>query len=344
MSQREKNYDYLRSISCLAIILLHVSGSYWGVVGRESNEFVIMTIYNGCTRFAVPVFMMLSGAFLLVPEKGEDIKKCTKRFGKMLLKFYIWSAFFAFQGLVFKVITGNEITEELLSNSWERFLWGHYHMWFVFLVLGFYLLLPIASKIAENKTVLEYYLVLWIMTRFFIPAIAVGKLSWMNTWINKLDLNMLIGYLGYFVLGYYIRKYGVVRKARIAIYIGGGIGFLYSIVKTIMDSRLQEKCVENYFSPGSWNILLFSAAIFTFFTYLKKTDICYTFVEKAARYSFVIYMIHPFFLEKLNLIGIKTISFNCLFSIPILTIGIFLASYFVAFIINRIPHINKLLM
>lgn len=44
MNQREKNYDYLRSISCLAIVLLHVSGSYWSVVSSHSTEFVIMTI------------------------------------------------------------------------------------------------------------------------------------------------------------------------------------------------------------------------------------------------------------------------------------------------------------
>lgn len=341
MNQREKNYDYLRSISCIAIILLHVSGSYWGVVDIKSKEYAVMTIYNGLTRFAVPVFMMLSGAFLLEPRKGGDIK----RFGKLLLNFYIWSAFFAFQSVVFKVVTGKDITEKLLSSSWERLLWGHYHMWFVFLILGFYLLLPIVRRIADNKTVLEYYLVLWVITRFCVPVFTSGeKWSWINVWINKLDLNLLLGYLGYFLLGFYVRKYGVEKRMRTVTYIGGGIGLVYAIIKTIFESRLQEKCVESYFSPGSWNVLLFSLAIFTFFTYFNNTDICYTFVKKVARNSFAIYMIHPFFIEKLNMVGITTISFDCIFSIPVLTIGIFFASYFFAFIIYRIPYINKFLV
>lgn len=103
--------------------------------------------------------MMLSGAFLLEPKKEESIKKSVKRFGKYVLYFYLWSAFFAFQGLAMKYVTGVEITEEMWTSSWERFFWGHYHMWFVFLILGFYLLLPIVRKMVENKTVIEYFCV-----------------------------------------------------------------------------------------------------------------------------------------------------------------------------------------
>lgn len=74
-----------------------------------------------------------------------------KRFWKYLLNLYIWSAFYAFQGLIISIITKKTILEELWINSLERFMWGHYHMWFMFLVLGFYLLLPIANQIIANK-------------------------------------------------------------------------------------------------------------------------------------------------------------------------------------------------
>ena len=104
MNRRETNYDYLRSISCITIILLHVSSSYWCVIDRNSSEFVVMTVYNAITRFAVPVFMMLSGAFMIDPDKGLSIKSSVKRFGKYTFNFYIWSAFFAFQGLAMKLI------------------------------------------------------------------------------------------------------------------------------------------------------------------------------------------------------------------------------------------------
>lgn len=345
MRQRENKYDYLRCISCIAVVLLHVSSSYWGVVATDSAEFVIMTIYNGLTRFAVPVFMMLSGGFLLDPIKETSIKQCLTRFGKYLLNFYIWSAFFAFQGIVMKIIVGKEITPILWNNSLERFLWGHYHMWFVFLVLGFYLILPVIRKIVENRNVMEYFLILWVLTRFIIPSLTnTEKLNFINVWIGKLEINSLIGYLGYFILGYYIREYGFLKKIRITIYVGGIIGLIYSIIGTITQSRIQDICYESYYNPSSWNILLFSIAIYTFFTYMKRVDVGYLVVRKIAECSFIVYMIHPFFIEKLNLLGVTTISFNCLWSIPLLTIGVFLCSLFVAYFIKRIPYVRKLLI
>lgn len=103
---RIRKYDYLRSISCLFIVLLHVSGSYWTVVGRESSNWIAMTVYNASSRFAVPAFMMLSGAFLLETKKEPDIKGVLARFGKLLMNLYVWSAFFAFQGIAVKYILG----------------------------------------------------------------------------------------------------------------------------------------------------------------------------------------------------------------------------------------------
>ena len=245
-------------MACIAIVLLHISSSYWGVIETKSIEFIIMTIYNGLTRFAVPVFMMLSGAFLLDIKKNINIKQSLKLFGKCIFNFYLWSAFYAFQGIIMKVLMGEDVTQILWINSLERFLWGHYHMWFIFLILGFYLILPIARKIAESKTVLEYYLVLWVFTRFFLPGVCFNeKLNLINIWIGKLDINLLIGYLGYFLLGYYIRKYGFSKKIRIVIYAGGMIGFIYSIIGTIKQSFILGMCYESYFNPSSWNILLF---------------------------------------------------------------------------------------
>lgn len=346
MNQREKNYDYLRSISCIAIVLAHVASSYWSVVDRGGSQFVVMTIYNAMTRFAVPVFMMLSAAFLLEPDKGSDIKKCTRRFGKFALNFYIWSAFYAFQSIILKALTGADITKDMWYSAGQRFLWGHYHMWFVFLVLGFYLLLPIVSKITEQKTVMEYFLILWVVTRFFAPLISlvIPKTNFLNTWISKLDLNMLIGYLGYFVLGYYIRKYGFVNKVRYTLYISGAISLFYIMLETIRQSRLQDKYVEDYFSPSSFGILILSVAVFTFFASIKRKNTCPTFIASVAKHSFIIYMLHPFFLEKLNLMGITTLSFPCEISIPVLTIGIFVCTYLVAVILKKIPYINKILV
>ena len=97
-------YDILRIVACFAIVLLHVSSSVLDTVNVHSSEFLIMIVYNSLTRFAVPIFFMLSGLFLLSPDR-ENIK-LGKRILKLVSLFYVWSAFYGFQGIIFDVLTG----------------------------------------------------------------------------------------------------------------------------------------------------------------------------------------------------------------------------------------------
>ena len=154
---RKYNWDYLRVLSSIAVVLLHVSGSYLSVVPVQGKEFIIMLLYNAITRFAVPIFFMLSGLFLLSPEKKMSIKDCVARTLRLLIIFYIWSAFYAFQGMAVDFITGELITEELVNKSFQRFIIGHEHMWFMLKLAGYYLLLPIARSICANKTALNWF-------------------------------------------------------------------------------------------------------------------------------------------------------------------------------------------
>lgn len=87
-------YDVLRVVASFAIVLLHVSASYWSVVDVYGRDFQVMTVYNSFTRFAVPVFFMLSGLFLVTPER-ENVT-VGRRVLKLVILFYVWSAFYAF--------------------------------------------------------------------------------------------------------------------------------------------------------------------------------------------------------------------------------------------------------
>ena len=144
---RITKYDILRVIACFSIVLLHVSASYWSVVDVHSKEFLIMTIYNSLTCFAVPVFFMLSGLFLVSPQK-ENLA-IGKRILKLLVLFYVWSAFYAFQGVAIDALHG-AVTKEVWASV-QRFIFGHTHMWFIQILIGFYILIPIARQICAKK-------------------------------------------------------------------------------------------------------------------------------------------------------------------------------------------------
>lgn len=111
-SIRVIKYDVLRVAACFSIVLLHVSNSYLTVVDVSGNHFLVLAAYNGLTRFAVPVFFMLSGLFLVSPERNITTKKVFKKITHLLVCFYVWSAFYAFQGVFVNILRG------------ENFEWG----------------------------------------------------------------------------------------------------------------------------------------------------------------------------------------------------------------------------
>ena len=90
--KRHNNYDLLRIIACIAVIILHVSAIYIGAYTTK-NELTYKidlthifeaTTLNVLTRFAVPIFVMLTGAFSLSNPKNKDYKKFYKKFLKEL--------------------------------------------------------------------------------------------------------------------------------------------------------------------------------------------------------------------------------------------------------------------
>lgn len=339
-------YDILRIVACFSVVMLHVSGSYLTVVDIFGKDFLFLAIYNGLTRFSVPVFFMLSGLFLASPQKDITTGNMLKRIFKLLLCFYIWSGFYAFQGVLVAAIRGN-IPEGMFESAMQRFLFGHSHMWFIQTLTGFYLLLPIARQICENRRVLQYYLLLWVIFRFLLPQL-INLFGWgtFSAWINKFaGLDILVGYFGYFILGYYINEENIKKCLRYLIYAAGIGACFLTIFLTIRESKLAGVYIPNWTSPGSINVLIMSVAVIVFFKYN-----CFAASErnllwiKISNYTFFIYMFHMFVIDKLNLMGITVISFFPAVSVPIMTIFVFLVSLLGAFGADHIPIVKKLLM
>ena len=62
--------DLLRFIAIFLVIILHCSSDYVSQYGEISNgNWWAGTAFNAISRVCIPVFVMLSGAFLLKPGK-----------------------------------------------------------------------------------------------------------------------------------------------------------------------------------------------------------------------------------------------------------------------------------
>ncbi len=339
-------YDLLRIISCFAIVLLHVSNGYWYVVDINGSDFTTMTIYNSFTRFGVPVFFMLSGLFLLNPEKELSAKKWISKILKLAVGFYIWSLFYAFQSVIYNgVLHGwGTVTSDMWSNAITRFIKGHGHMWFLLDLLGFYLLLPILRKICEDIKVTGYFLLLWVIVRFLIatvlPQIDGGAVY---SFVDLMHLYLLNGYIGYFLAGYYLDKVHIPVFIRCLLYALGAGALIFTMVRTLADCRMSLTYDDRWFSPSNINVLILSISVFVFFKYIKvpRSIAEAKWITVMAKSSFFVYMVHTFIIEKLGLLGIKVIAYPVALSIPIMTVGIFAVAMLAGWVVGKIPVIGK---
>lgn len=67
-SNRLNNYDALRIISTVAVILIHVNWQFFwtkAATPSMSVNYIVESSINIIARFSVPAFVMISGAFNL---------------------------------------------------------------------------------------------------------------------------------------------------------------------------------------------------------------------------------------------------------------------------------------
>ncbi len=344
--RRNYNWDYLRAMASIAVVMLHVSYSYMPAVAVQGNSFAIMAAYNAFTRFAVPVFFMLSGLFLLDPEKDLSFKDCLRRTAKLLVIFYIWSAFYAFQGLAVDFLTGVPISTELVNSSFQRFLCGHGHMWFMSRLAGYYLMLPFARSISADKVGLTWLCVLWMLLRFVIPFLNIWlPFNMFTMFLNQFDFQFMATYFGYLFLGYWLKVIEIPKKIRVVLYMLGISAVMGIFVLTVSDSRRNGALCEDWVSPSSFLPLLCAISIFVFFKhYVVSGKGMQKIMRQLSRYSLLIYILHPFFIEKMNMLGINTNNYNPLWSVLVFTILIVVACVVISWIIERIPVMNKLML
>lgn len=94
-SNRTLYFDILRIIATFAVIFLHTSSGSWNM--EDFNfDWNVRNVYDSAVRWCVPVFVMISGALFLNPEKHISIKKLyTKNIFRIITAFFIWSTIYS---------------------------------------------------------------------------------------------------------------------------------------------------------------------------------------------------------------------------------------------------------
>ena len=171
---RVHSFSYLRAAACLAIVLLHTVFCAVSLFPEEASatQALLSNIVVNNMMWAVPCFLMVSGALLLNPERPVTVKKClTKYIPRMLIALVVFCLLFR----ALEILVNHEPVhaETLLSGFYEIFSgtsWSH--VGYLYLMSGIYLLLPFYHKIASNSTAgeLRYLMIVYVIFLSLVPV------------------------------------------------------------------------------------------------------------------------------------------------------------------------------
>ena len=334
--------DFMRIAAFFSIVLLHVSAQNWYKINIVSLEWKVFTVYNSFSRWGVPVFTMISGALWLSIEK--PIKTIySKNIFRIAKAFILWS--FIYASIAF---TANRNSMSFLRDLIQ----GHDHMWFLFMIVGLYMITPILKKICESLELLRYYLLLSLLFAVLLPQIIalINLVSpqyamFLDEVLEKMAFYFPLGYSGYFILGYYLSITDLSKVQMKLIWICGIIGFLSTALLTIAISSAKGFASEFFLNPFSLNVLLESVFMFCVFKKAfsgsQKTDDNH-YSSKISSYCFGAYLVHELILEGMDdYMNICTLSFNPIISVFVLSVILFLLSLAISALLHCIPWVKR---
>lgn len=347
MGNRVIYADILRVIATLAVMIIHVSATNYGDLSPHAYEWNILNIYDSLVRWCVPMFVMLSGMFFLNPKKPLSLKKLyTKYIYRITLALLVWGSIYQ----LYKGILKHTIDRHFFVDTIRIFLQGetHYHLWFLYMIIGLYIVTPILRMFIQSakKRDIEYFLIIGFIFTSLIPTIQhFYPFHHFTPFLIKLDVNLVLGFPLYYMMGYYLSQYSLSKNIRNFYYILGILSVFITIIGTRMlslDKGSPDTFLYDYLRS---NVFFTSIALFLFFKefFSKKqfNQTSLSVISVLSKYSFGMYLVHDMIRTLLMKIGLENVSFNPLVSVPFIAVCLFIISFIITFLIRKIPYIGE---
>lgn len=253
-------------------------------VWQDIDPRLALNLLDSLVRCSVPLFVMLSGALLLSPQdKPATPLQIIGRIRKVAIPLLTWNVAYL---LYVSHFTGQVIDWMSMLRQVPM-----YHLWFVYMIIGLYLLLPVLqavfAAIAKRSDLQRYLLALWLV-------VTCVPVYYPHPILALVQQTSLLGYAGYFLIG------GIVANTHqqsgktlfwVLVYLAAvlvtfWLTWHFSDARQSVDER-----AYLYFSP---NVFLASLAAFILFTRLS------TALHWISNRAFLVFFMHVVVLERVQ--------------------------------------------
>lgn len=350
--------DVVRLVAMFTVVCCHCTDPFNFFPGDSPEIESIKywgAIYGAALRPCVPLFVMITGA-LLLPVSGDASVFYKKRIPRVFFPFLIWSVIYnlfpwitGLLGVAPSVVldffpySGEEVMRQSLAVSLGyiselpfNFSLLDVHMWYIYLLIGLYLYLPIFSAWVEkaSERAKLWFLAAWGVTLFlpyfneFVSQYIWGTCSW-NAFGT---LYYFAGFNGYLLLGHYLRHHdwsaGQLLGYGLPMFlVGYAVTFFGFRYMTAMPDCTPEG-LELFFTYCSPNVVLMTIPVFML---CKRANFQSEKVKKVLANltlcGFGVYMIHYFFTGP-SVILMRALNIPISLQIPFASVVAFGVSWF----------------
>jgi len=340
--------DLVRAVAIGLVVLLHTAAvlARHGP-GRGAAAFWAGNILDSLARPAVPLFVLLTGWMLLAPARREESigRFLWRRLGKVGLPLVVWSlvAFWWVAVRDHRAVNWAGFPRQLLNGP------VFYHLWYVYVLIGLYLVIPILRPLAAttSQALRWYTLGLWFVWSSVLPL-----WTWWGGPNVAIPVAVVSTYVGYLLAGVWLAGIPTSRRTRQELLLLIVLATIWTIVATarLTGTDTLNQSLYGYERP---NVLVMSVGWFVLLTqaepaaWVARHPRWLAVVRLVSATSYGAYLVHPFILNLLDtgFLGVQVsgASLPPFLGVPVLALGVLTVSVGLVVALRRIPIVGKLL-
>ena len=336
-----RQFEYIRAFAIIAVITIHTMYSALLQFGNTAKLCGVLSfqIVVNLMWWAVPCFLMMTGSLLLDSKKEVPTKKLYGKYVvRMVITLFTFGLAYSWMELIFNSRTVSlvqipqVVRNVLTGNTWE-------HMWYIYCLIGLYVLLPLYKLIANHAsdTQLKYILlILFVFESVFRLTKVVDMSLGFYCHVNTI-------YPFWFLMGVAWNR-GMFKRSIvfnvIFLTVSSGLLVITTVLRVIWNVP-----VNSLFGYDSVLVVAQSISLFSLFNAIRTEIKLDKMLVQIGDKSFGIYLVHMVFVN----LAYKLLKFNP-FAIKysllggVLFIGLNLVfSYVVVGIIKRLPVLKMVI-
>lgn len=337
--------DVLRIVASFFVVLIHSSAVYLTSFGDiHTKGWYVANILDSGSRWCVPIFLMISGAFILgYKERYSTRQFFQKRFTKVLIPFVIWTVIY----IAWQMITGiAKVTNRHYILDHTIFGPAIYHMWFFYTILGLYLVTPILAVFANkaNKMTLIFLAGVCIVQNMAYPLIVLY--TGLHPYFN---IPLTTQYVDYFLLGWILKDVEFKNPTKWLLYALGVAGIAVTIIENYRLSVREHKLDFFFLNYENFATLFTALAVYTLVKSIPWDKVLsgkmpLKILSLLANASLGIYLIHVMILYYFT--QIFFIPGNSISTVLLMALGgafiVFAVSAVIVMALQKIPFVKYL--